>query len=97
MCSCVPIWRRAVSIHVRALGPGHEDTAASTRELARVLAQQGHAAEAEKHYRRALGGWTGGEGWRRRVAGGHGGGRLAASEGLLVDNNLSSPCLSLMQ
>lgn len=27
---------RAVSIHVRSLGPGHEDTAGSTRELAKV-------------------------------------------------------------
>ena len=43
-----------MSIHVRALGPGHEDTAGSTRELAKLLAQQGNAEESEKHFRRAL-------------------------------------------
>lgn len=31
-----PLHFRAVSIHVRSLGPGHEDTASSTRELAKV-------------------------------------------------------------
>eukprot|EP00198_Chlamydomonas_reinhardtii_P008192 XP_001697529.1 predicted protein [Chlamydomonas reinhardtii] len=48
-----------LAVHAEAATPTplklQQDTAASTRELARVLAQQGHAAEAEKHYRRALG------------------------------------------
>ncbi len=41
-------------MHVRSLGPGHEDTATATRELGKVLAQQGQAEEAEKLLRRAL-------------------------------------------
>ena len=49
-----PLYRQALAINQKALGPEHPDTANSLNNLAMVLEAQGRLAEAEPLYRQAL-------------------------------------------
>jgi hypothetical protein len=49
-----PLYRRALLIREKALGPNHLDVATSLANLAALKAAQGAHAEAEHLYRRAL-------------------------------------------
>jgi len=49
-----PLYRRALAIRERALGPDHPDTAKSLNDVANVLEETGRYGEAESLYRRAL-------------------------------------------
>ena len=49
-----PLYRHALAIRERALGPDHPDTAASLNDLAYLLRMQDRYAEAEPLYHRAL-------------------------------------------
>ncbi|HEX9256594.1 MAG TPA: tetratricopeptide repeat protein, partial [Candidatus Angelobacter sp.] len=49
-----PLYRRALAINEKALGPEHPNTASSLNNLALLLKEQGKFSEAEPLYRRAL-------------------------------------------
>jgi Tfp pilus assembly protein PilF len=49
-----PLYRRALAIQEKALGPNHPDTANSLNNLALLLHDKGDSAGAEPLYRRAL-------------------------------------------
>ncbi len=49
-----PLYRRALEIREKQLGPNHPDVAQSLNNLAELLRAQGNYAEAEPLYRRAL-------------------------------------------
>ena len=49
-----PLYRRALAIHEKALGPEHPDTATSLNNLAGLYNSMGDYAKAEPLYRRAL-------------------------------------------
>ena len=49
-----PLYRRALAIREKTLGPDHPDTAASLNNLALLRCLQGNCAEAEPLFRRAL-------------------------------------------
>ena len=49
-----PLYRRALAIYEKALGPDHPDVATSLNNLAGLLHDQGNYAAAEPLYRRAL-------------------------------------------
>ncbi|MGH9656926.1 MAG: tetratricopeptide repeat protein, partial [Bryobacteraceae bacterium] len=49
-----PLYRRALAIRQKALGPDHPDTATSLNNLAELLRSKGEYAGAEPLFRRAL-------------------------------------------